>query len=443
MSYEDSVSPTDTATIPRSLKARFRAARLGRNGVHYRELVTLSVLHLSTTGAAGGGAGRAAQALHEAMVQQGVSSHLITAKGPRFATAKWADRQLWRIQRSPVETWRSPAVFGTFSAKDINSHPADVVNLHWITNGFLSIKEIGRIEKPIVWSLYDMWAFCGTEHYGVDSPSARWIGGYTPESRPSRESGLDLDRYIWNRKLRHWQPTQVVPASTWLASRVGQSALMGSWPTTQIPHVIDTQQFLPQEHDCARERLSITSSDPIILFLSSAGIHDARKGFDLLEKALPTVKRSVPNVQLIVVGPLAHGSSHVGGVPVTWFGPATSNSELRDLYSAANVTAVPSREDNMPLTAMEAQTCGRPVVAFNVGGLPDIVQHVETGYVAEPGDLAAFAQGLIRAVADPAAASSWGLRARARAIQSWSAPVVVERYLEVYRSAARKQQFIQ
>lgn len=393
----------------------------------------LKVLHLSTTGADGGGAGRAAAALNAAMEQQGVDSHLRTAAGLRFQLAQRADRQLWRLQRSPVRTWRSPARFGSLSAREINASHADIVNLHWVTNGFLSIKEIGRITKPIVWSLYDMWAFCGTEHYGVDSPDARWRTGYTTINRPTNESGIDIDRRAWQSKKRHWHRAPVVPASTWLTDAVGNSALMGNWPVARIPHVIDTESFTPIAAEHARDRLGIDHQGPLVLFLSSGGTHDQRKGFDLLEQALPEVLRHVPNLHLLAVGPKDERRTHAGGVPILWFGSVSTNEQLRDLYAAADVTAVPSREDNMPLTAMEAQSCGRPVVAFRVGGLADIVDHGETGHLAEPHDTKGLAQGLVAALSG--AGLRWGAQARLRAEQLWSPRVVVREYLTVYEQA--------
>ena len=119
------------------------------------------VLHLSTY-ATNGGAARAATTLHEAMLAQGLESEMWTARGAKFKRAQFLDRQLWRLQSSPVKTWRSPARFSSLTAKEINASDADIVNLHWVTDGFLSTEEIGKIEKPIVWSMYDMWPFSGT-----------------------------------------------------------------------------------------------------------------------------------------------------------------------------------------------------------------------------------------------------------------------------------------
>jgi glycosyltransferase involved in cell wall biosynthesis len=369
------------------------------------------------------------------MLTEGVRSTLTTAHGTRFRVASELDRRLWRLQRSPVATWRSPARFGSLSAREINATDADVVNLHWVTDGFLTIEQIGRIEKPIVWTLYDMWAFCGTEHYGVDSPDARWRTGYTKANRPADESGWDLDRDAWERKRRLWRPLQVVPASTWLTSSAHASSLMAGWPIARIPHVVDANAFAPMARDDARRRLGLPVDAPLVLFLASAGIIDRRKGFDLLEQALPIVQSAYPDVRVVFVGPPSPDYRSTSGVPIHWLGAVDGNEALRLLYSACDVLAAPSREDNMPLTAMEAQTSGRAVVAFDIGGLPDIVVHEVTGHLAPPFDIEALAAGLVNAIDDSHGADVWGRAARDRALATWSPAAVVPQYLDVYREA--------
>ena len=360
------------------------------------------------------------------MVAHDLDSTLLTAHGRKYALASRADMALWSLQRSPIATWRSPARFGSLSAREINATDADIVNLHWVTNGFLSIEEIGKITKPLVWSLYDMWAFCGTEHYGVDSKDARWREGYAKENRPHEETGLDIDRTAWERKRKLWHAAPVVPASTWLTRAAQDSALMRDWPITRIPHVIDTSDFTPTQS---------SATAPTIVFLSSAGIDDQRKGFDLLEQALPVVAQRIPGLRLSIVGPRQEDKLTAAGVPIDWIGTIDGNEALRAAYCSGDVVAVPSREDNMPLTAMEAQTCGRPVVAFKIGGLPDIVSHHETGYLAEPFDTDSLARGLIQAIEDSQHNNAWGRAARERALRTWSSEVVVSQYLEVYRQA--------
>jgi len=345
------------------------------------------------------------------------------------------DRSLWYLQRSPIQTWRSPAYFGSLSADEINSFPSDIVNLHWVTNGFLSIEQIGRIRKPIVWSLYDMWPFAGTEHYPPDLTGARWQSGYTTANRPAVEHGIDLDRWTWVRKQRTWRPAHVVSASTWLAGAAQSSALMRTWPITRIPHLIDNQVFTPTDKQDARRYLRMPDTGPMVLFLSSAGIGDSRKGFDLLQQAMAIRASAIPHLTLTVVGPKPPTLPHIEGVKLQWHGSVGNDEELRMLYCAADVVVTPSRQDNLPLTAMEAQTCGRSVVAFAVGGLPDIIHHEVTGYLAQPFDTADLAQGIQRALEDSQTANVWGTAARENAITSWTPQIVSQGYADTYERA--------
>jgi glycosyltransferase involved in cell wall biosynthesis len=364
-----------------------------------------------------------------------------TVQGPpqtrfgKFTRAQFADRQLWNVQKSPRRPWRSPARFSTVSADDINASDFDVINLHWVTDGFLSIRGIGKIEKPIVWSLYDMWPFTGTEHYGADETTTRWRGGYTRENRPSDESGVDLDRSTWELKRESWRkPMTIVPASTWLEGNVRGSALMRDWPITRIPHVVDCDVFAPMNMNDARTSIGLPLGVPLILFLASAGITDQRKGWDLLEEALVDIRQALPDVEVVIVGPQVQEYESSSGVTIHWRGTIDSDEVLRLHYCAADITVVPSREDNMPLTAMEAQSCGRPVVAFEIGGLPDIVAQGISGILVPPLDSSALGTAILKALDRTEAL---GLAARERALVTWSAPVVASTYLGVYESAAR------
>lgn len=411
-----------------------------------------SVLHLSTYDAHGG-AGRAAYALHSAMLAAGVDSTIRVARTAantandrpevtagsalRFRAANRVDRQLWRLQRSPNDTWRSPARFGSLSAAEVNRSHADVVNLHWVTAGFLSIREIGRITKPIIWSIYDMWPFSGTEHYGISAPDARWRTGYTKNNRPKDERGVDIDLHAWEQKKHLWRPSQVVAASNWMHDAVQASALMHDWPISTIAHVIDCEMFQPNDMLAARNALGLPTNVPLILFLAGGGIHDPRKGWDLLEQGLGKIITAIPTVEVVIVGPIDETYTSPSGIKLHWRGNISSNEILALHYNAANVTVVPSREDNMPLTAMEAQSCGKPVVAFAIGGLNDIVDHNATGHLAAANNTDDLAQGIINAINDSQSDNTWGQHARARALETWSPATVVNQYLDVY---ARAQQ---
>jgi len=413
--------------------------------------VSPKILHVSTY-AGSGGAGRAAASLHQAMLTHGLNSSLLTSAGTSFRLARAFDRELWRLQRSPNVTWRSPARFGSLHARDINSLDIDVVNLHWVTDGFLSVEEIGKITKPIVWTMHDMWPFTGTEHY-TEQPSSsqpqaegpsdapvipRWVTGYTGANRPSEESGLDLDRWTWKRKKSNWvRSPHLVPCSTWLRDLAAQSALAGHWQATVIPNVMPVHLFAPQDKQLARRELGLPEGKPLILFTASAGIHDTRKGWQHLRDALPRVQQSFADVGVIVVGPHSPKDDAGSSANIHWQGEVHSDDCMARIIAAADVVAVPSVMDNLPMTACEAQACGRPVAAFNIGGLPDIVSHQRTGFLAEAFDSADYAEGLIQSIRDSLGDQRWSREARDKAMASWSPSTVVLSYLDLYEQVTQ------
>ena len=214
-----------------------------------------------------GGAARAAYRIHRAVREQGIDSILrVNQKVLQDATIEEPDGKLAKLKNkfnsgfaqilaktlrtSPPE-YHSLAVMPTDVANEINSSNFDVAHLHWINGEMMSIKDISQITKPLIWTMHEMWGFSGTEHY---SENRRWREGYQAMNRPSNESGLDLNRWAWQRKQQYWtKPIQMVTPSHWLAQCISESALMKDWPVTPIANPIDTDQWQPLKLVYARQ----------------------------------------------------------------------------------------------------------------------------------------------------------------------------------------------
>jgi len=310
----------------------------------------------------------------------------------------------------------------------------------------LSIEEIGQINKPVVWTLHDQWAFCGAEHYVTPPPALdeRFAEGYTATNRPSHETGPDLNLHTWERKRRAWvRPMQIVCPSTWLADCARRSALMGSWPITVIPYPIDLKVWAPCDQAQARSLLGLPLDRPLVLFGAIGGTGDPRKGADLLLEALDCLKTSaagtpLEQLELVVFGQSRPTNSPDLGFPVHDSGHLHDDISLRLLYAAADVFVIPSRQDNLPNTGLEAHACGTPVVAFRTGGLIDIVDDHVTGALAEPFDPASLAAAITWVLEDPQRRSQLGLSARQRAERLWNPERVAGLYAEVYRGALKQ-----
>lgn len=398
----------------------------------------------------GGGAGRAAYRLQQALVATGVDSRMhvdfkdsddqrVTRNhGP---LADLARRLRITIEEVPAVVARhpqprlfAPGMMSAISARRINASDADIINAHWTNFGYLSIGQIARITKPFVWSLHDMWAFTGGLNYAPDDAGARWRAGYLKDNRPPHEHGWDVERWVAGRKERAWtRARHLITPSRWLAELAAQSDLLSKWHIDVIPNPIDTSIFRPYAKEEARAFHNLPRDVPLVLFALSTDLDDPRKGWDLLRAALIEVHRNNPEVELAVMGHDKPPEPWDTNVTRThWLGRLNTEEQLALAYSAADVTVVPSRQDNLPQTATEAQTCGCPVVAFRIGGLPDIVLQRETGYLAQPGDPIDLAAGIQWVLEDAERRNVLGNRARARAVELWSPGVVGRAHQELF-----------
>jgi glycosyltransferase involved in cell wall biosynthesis len=208
---------------------------------------------------------------------------------------------------------------------------------------------------------------------------------------------------------------------------------MGSWPVTVIPNALPTHIYQPWPKVLARKMFGLPTDIPLVLFGAIKGMHDQNKGWSLLEPALSLLAEEIPGVQAVVFGQSAPESPLQLGLPVTFLGRLHDDQSLSMLYSAADVMVVPSRMENFPQTATEAQSCGTPVVAFNATGLTDVVEHKVTGYLAQPYSSRDLANGIVWILSDSDHYAYLSFQARQRALTFWSEDVVMKQYLCLYQ----------
>ncbi|QNI83316.1 hypothetical protein SynRS9907_02488 [Synechococcus sp. RS9907] len=327
---------------------------------------------------------------------------------------------------------------------------ADLVHLHWLGDGTLSIQEIGRLPMPLVWTLHDQWAFCGAEHYTspplsgeTGSSDERFAEGYSPASRPGHEAGPDLNRRTWLSKRLAWsRPIHIVCPSNWLADCARRSTLMGTLPIKVIPHPIDLNVWAPCDQAQARALLGLPANRPFVLFGAIGGGADPRKGADLLLEALRRLRSQVAGTPLEQLELVVFGQSRPAhppnlGFPIHYTGHLQDDLSLRLFYAAADVMVVPSRQEAFGQTASEAQACGTPVVAFSTGGLVDVVDDRMTGCLAEPFDPASLAEAIHWVLVDPQRRLKLGMAARQRAERLWQPARVAGLYADVYGQALK------
>jgi glycosyltransferase involved in cell wall biosynthesis len=213
---------------------------------------------------------------------------------------------------------------------------------------------------------------------------------------------------------------------------------MKDWPSTLIPYPLDTNHWFPTKKNVARESLGLNPSAHIILFGAIGGTTDSRKGADLLQEALYHYSNEIgcqeQQVEIAIFGQSEPTKDRISfPYPVHYFGSLNDNLSLRLLYSAADVMVVPSRLEAFGQTATESQACGTPVLAFRTGGLIDTVEHLETGYLADPFNPLSLSLGLRWILEDAGRLTELSVKARAKSVRLWNPDLIASMHHMAYQ----------
>ncbi|MCD9513347.1 glycosyltransferase [Photobacterium carnosum] len=393
-----------------------------------------------------GGAARAAYRLHKALIKNDIRSEMLVRvkqsnddtviSSSKFKQSlarafNYISTKIQLLQKTKSSILHSSNLFGSHVNNLISNSDSDIINLHWINAETLSIKQIGLIDKPIVMTLHDMWAFCGTEHLSIDGDLSNFKVGYDKLNNNSDYiSGVYLNKYIWNMKKKYWKNKfSIVTPSNWLSTCVKESVLFRGWDVYTIPNALDTDLFKPINKRKAREFFKLSNDDVLIGFGAMGGASDPNKGFDLLIQTLNKLPKDKKYKCLIF------GQDKVSidiELPVKFIGHVNDDNILINFYNAIDIMVVPSRQENLPQTGTEAMSCGTPVVAFNTTGLVDVVEHKVTGYLAEPFNTDDLANGIEWCCLNSKQQMSGFCRNRAVAL--WSQDVIAEQYSDLYHN---------
>lgn len=348
-----------------------------------------------------GGATKAAVRLTKGLRSLGVDADILVKDqtssegfviGPSSIWTRGIAQMRYYIEKLPVllypdrkQSLFSPSIIPDLLDKKVNLLNPDIVHLHWICEGFLQIETIRRFKMPIVWTLHDSWPFTGGCHIPFDCEAYVNECGNCPSLGSRRR--FDISHWIWSRKKRAWKDLQmtIVTPSHWLANCVKKSSLMRNYRVEVIPNGLDVQLYRPHNKQIARELLRLPNDKKLMLFGALSSTTDKNKGFHLLAPALKQLSDEGwrDKAELLVFGSSKPSSSDFG-FNTRYLGHLYDDISLSLLYSAADVFIAPSISENLPYTVMESMACGTPCVGFHVGGMPDLIEHEQSGYLAVP-----------------------------------------------------------
>lgn len=414
----------------------------------------MRILHIAAKDIEGGAA-RATYRLHRGLLELGADSRmLVREKSSSDPTVTqfnppmdWKSRILRRARREWIEVDRKRyeetrpsrcerfsddrTRFGESLLDQLPEH--DVVNLHWI-GGFVDC--CGMLtalasNAPVVWTLHDMNPITGGCHYDKGCGKHQQGCGACPQL--GSQTPDDLSHKVWRRKREVYGALGAdglvfVPTSRWMEDQARNSRLVGKCEVRRIPYGLDTTLYNAKKVTAARRELGFSSDAKLVMF-AAQGVSNPRKGFSYLKKGLAKVD-DISNLVLISVGagrpPMKTSISH------HHLGYIEDDRNLSVLYSSADVFVIPSLQEAFGQTALEAISCGTPVVGFDVGGIPDMVRPGETGYLAELRDADDLARQIRRVLKHDGKSAEMSKRCREVALTEYNFRLQARRYLQLY-----------
>ncbi|WP_414514348.1 glycosyltransferase family 4 protein [Nostoc sp. PCC 9305] len=410
----------------------------------------MKILHISTYDI-NGGAARAAYRLHTGLQDIGLQSQMLvqekysndkTVIAPKIRLFQGIAKAKLTVESLPLKLYRQKKNTPFFTQwlpdrvipKVAQINP-DIINLHWISGGFMQIETFAKLKRPLVWTLHDMWGFTGGCHVTGECDRYKASCGACPQLNSGSE--WDLSRWVWQRKVKAWKNLNLtlVSPSSWLAECARSSSLFQNLRIEVIPHGLDTQKYRPINQHFAREALNLPRDKKLILFGAIEATSDRNKGFHLLQPALQELSKSgwKNDLEVVIFGASQPENPPDLGFKTHYLGHLHDAISLATVYSAADVMLVPSLQESFGQTASESFACGTPVVAFNSTGLKDIVDHQQNGYLAKPYEVEDFAKGITWVLENEQRLQKMSFHAREKAEQEFTLELQARRYSGLFQ----------
>jgi glycosyltransferase involved in cell wall biosynthesis len=403
-----------------------------------------------------GGAARAAVRLLHGVRSEGVDAQLLVRVkasddrhviGPRTRVGKAMGYVRPALESMWVGMWSSsrggmfsPALLPDRLAPQAAELAPDVIHLHWIAHGMLRVETLRRFRRPIVWTLHDSWPFTGGCHVPQRCTRYRDACGECPVLGSSRRT--DLSRWLWSRKRKAWRDLDltVVSPSRWLADCARASSLFRDKRIEVIPNGLDLGRYKRADRRFARDVLGLPQDKRLILFGGKSCTEDPNKGLQQLLAALRALRAEGrhADAELVVFG--SSDSSAFPGLATKphCLGWLHDDATLALLYAASDVFVAPSLQEALGYTVMEAMACGTPCVAFRQGGVPDLIDHGDNGYLARPYEPEDLANGIAWVLEGGDRWNALSSRAREKIEGGFDLAVVARRHAALYRDVSSR-----
>lgn len=353
----------------------------------------MKILHVNFSDS-GGGAAQAVLRLHNELLNKNIESYIFVREkltnnknivGPikkidliKINIKKKISRNLKFFFKTTNTNTHSLNLISSGIIDQINEFKPDYVNLHWIGNETISIKEISKIKSKIVWTLHDMWPFCGAEHYTNDN---RYIEGYNSLNRPIYEKKFDINKYVWLQKKKYFNDIEkIICTSNWMLKKVSNSFLFKKKNIKKIPLSLDQSFWFPVDKSIARKILSISEKKLTICFGAENYFNNNRKGFDIFKDAINNFDSNV-KLQVLLFGEDKKFFFKNKNIETHNIGIVKDELTMKIIFSASDFVIMPSRIEAFGQIVLESLFCGTPCVILKDTAMEDMIQHKSNGFI--------------------------------------------------------------
>ena len=325
--------------------------------------------------------GGAAQVSWELRKRLKADGHTVST----FVRYKYSDESdVFKIPRKRYQDWlvklfandlrfaQTGYIFNTKEYKE-----ADIIHCHNLHSNFFNLKDLVRMsqEKKVVWTIHDLWAITG---FASDSVTLR---------NPNKKK---LFLYLWDRtsallraKQRIYKKSQinVVAVSEWLKHQI-ENSILGNQKVMRIYNGVDVSIFKPRDKNDARKKLNLPLGKKIVGFPLKGWVESKKlmESYDVNSDAFFVA--------------LGHTNIQEGAQNFMSVGVIKEREKMADYLSALDVLFYPSFGDTFGLTVAEALAVGTPVVTYNTDALPELVTHLENGYIVNQSDIVSAKKGI-------------------------------------------------
>ncbi|MGB2631169.1 MAG: glycosyltransferase family 4 protein [Candidatus Omnitrophota bacterium] len=399
----------------------------------------------------GHGAGIAAYRLHKGLRETGINSSMMVSEKMSddnlvFPAKKEPSSRVGQFFRNIdhqieyVLNLIGPQNIYSVASRGIENNKliqqADIIhmhNIHWLSGNFSLLQLFLAKKKPVIWTIHDMWPMTGHCFYSLDCQRWRTGCGHCPDLKIFVPIKYDSSAFQWKIKRAIYKKTQplVVTPSKWLAEIISEAPVFRGCEVVNIPNGIDQEKFKPIDQKEARGYFDLETDKKIVLFVSSELRH-ARKGYEYFEKAILSIREKNSDILIMTVGKGSLPSVLKEKFNTKELGYIESPEKMAKVYSSADIYVMPSLQDNLPNVAIESLACGTPVVCFDTGGVPEIVEHLKNGYVAKHKDVKDLAKGMNKLLNDRGLRKEMKINAIKTVGEKFSESLQVKRHIDLY-----------